>query len=149
MSSGIWQYARVDRVLPSGGFVLMVDPDPTGKSKPPAVGKRVMCQVKIGRSMKFHKRYWWMLNTIAEASGRWPTAKAAHEWVKWKLKMYRPEEVEHAKIIIEWDSTNFQSMGQAEFREFYDRAEQLLTEETGININDLRTDERRQFGGQP
>ena len=52
--------------------------------------------------------------------------------------MYRPVAVHDNLVILEWDATDFASMGQAEFKAFFDRAMTLIHDETGIEPESLR-----------
>ena len=131
-----WRTARVHREHPTSGILLHVPRD--SRSTLPSLDEDVLVQIRRPRNIKHHRLYWALINEVAESTGRWPSAEALHRWVKWKLEMYRPVAVKNELVVLEWESTDFASMGQDEFRTFFERAINTIAEETGIDPEALR-----------
>ena len=90
------------------------------------------------RNIKHHRKYWGLVRSIVEATGRWPSEIALHRWIKWELGYYQVVRVSHNEVVIEWDSIDFSSMDQLAFSSFYDLAIAAIAIETGIYIDDLK-----------
>ena len=97
----------------------------------------VFLRVRRPRNIKHHRKYWGMLASVVDATDRWPSTEAMHRWIKWELGMYTPVAVRDGYTVLEWDSTDFASMDQRAFGEFYDRAIAAVVFETGIDPEGL------------
>ena len=128
MSLVPWRHAQVRGIVEDDKVLLAVEGD--GKLKP---GDSCVIQIRKPRNPKHNSLYWCLLSNITESTGRWPTPEALHKWLKFELGMYTITEVNDGRIAIEWDSTDFMSMGQEEFRDFFERAVALICLETGID----------------
>lgn len=91
------------------------------------------------RSTLHNGMYWAQLGLIVKATDLFPTAEHMHRWVKFGLgyatNIIHPMTGEVLAKTV--DSTDFESMDQAEFNEFYKHAERLIAQELGINLADV------------
>lgn len=131
-----WRPARVHQEHPTSGILLHVPR--AADSTLPKKGTDVLVQIRQPRNIKHHRMYWAMVGAVVDATDRWPSSESLHRWIKWRLDMYRPVAVHDNLVILEWDATDFASMGQAEFKGFFDRAMTLIHDETGIEPESLR-----------
>lgn len=138
-----WRRARVLANDPSGKAVIELDAPGRGQSPLPAAGSTVMVEIRQPRNLRHHRKYWALLNKVVTATGRWPTAEACHRWVKWELRMFVPIAQKNGLMVIEWDSTDFNTMSQQKFGEFYERALNCIALETGIDAESLRAEAGR------
>lgn len=84
-------------------------------------GAEVMVTAKVPRNPKHHRLLFKMLQKVAE-SGAWDyDVDALLEWVKHRVGHVRVIEVA-GKRYVRTKSINFESMGQTEFRKFFERA---------------------------
>lgn len=100
-------------------------------------GDTVLVRIRRARNPRHHRLYWGMVRTVVEATGRWPSPEALHRWLKYELGLFTVVAVDRHKFIVEWDSTDFMSMGQDRFSEFFERAVVAICLETGIDPLDL------------
>ena len=104
----------------------------------PKAGADILVQIRQPRNVKHHRMYWSVLAAVVDATDRWPSSKALHRWLKWRLQMYQPVAVQKELVVLEWESTDFASMGQAEFKTFFDKALNAIHAETGIDPDALQ-----------
>ena len=127
-----WQHAVVQGTDDRGRAKLLVDPDPDNGWPDPHTS--IMVRIRRPRNPKHHRLYWGMLRQVVDATDQWPTPDALHKWIKYELSMYTMTAVdEEGLVVIEWESTDFMSMDQADFREFFDRTVACICIETGID----------------
>ena len=136
-----WRHAVVRKMLYSGNALIEVNADEDAKF--PAVGESFLVRVRKPRNPKHHRLYWGMLKHVVDATGRWPNAEALHKWIKYALDMYETVAVDSkaGKVIIEWQGTDFMSMGQDEFKAFFEQAVGAIALETGIDPLALESEE--------
>ena len=99
--------------------------------------ERFSVTIKTHRSLQQHRMYWGMLNSVVEATGRWPSTRALHQWLKYELGYYTPVEVEDGRVILEWDSTDFRSMGAEKFKRFLDLSIATIALEVGFDPTEI------------
>ena len=115
--------------LENGSATIVVQ---KGESPIPEPGTTYLVRIRRPRNPKHHRLYWGMVRHIVEATDRWPTETALHRWIKYELGLYTIQAVDHGKFIVEWDSTDFMSMDQARFSDYFDRAVIAICLECGI-----------------
>ena len=136
MKEGGWLNARVERRHEDGSIDVRVWP--LDDSQPlPKPEKHLLVKLRQARNPKHHRKYWALMGALAQASDRWQSAEDVHRWLKWELKMYTPVAVRDGYTVLEWESTDFASMDQRSFAEFYETALATIALETGINADAL------------
>ena len=100
-------------------------------------GDTFLVRIRRARNPKHHRLYWAMIRLTVDATDRWPSPQALHNWVKYELGLYTLTAVDQHKVIVEWDSTNFMSMDQDAFKDFFERAVAAIVLETGIDPLDF------------
>ena len=126
-----WQTARIESVDDRGRARIVVDPDPDHAW--PDTGTAFLVRVRRPRNPKHHRLYWGMLSQVVDATGRWSSRDALHKWIKYQLNLYTVTAFDGGRVIVEWDSTDYMSMDQADFREFFDQAVAAICIETGVD----------------
>ena len=92
-----------------------------------------LVQVRYPRNPKFHRLYWAALQSVVESTGAWLTKEQLHNWVKVELGFYETAEIAPGVVVTEWLSTNFWSMGERQFRNFFEHAMVAISLKTGID----------------
>ena len=138
-----WQPAKILKALPNGGVDIRVQaPRATAPALPKSGG--VLVQIKQGRSLAHHNKYWALLDQVVAATGKWPSTENCHLWIKVKLGMYEPVyfAVEDELIVYNFKSIDFARMGQKKFEQFYEQAMAALAIETGIDPEQIGKKQR-------
>ncbi len=103
-------------------------------------GEQVRCKIGRARNGKHHRLYWVLLTTVWENQEAFPTVEHLHRAVKIATGLY-DEYTIGCKTVIELRSTDFASMKQDEFSEYYDRVVRLICERVipGMSDEALKT----------
>lgn len=91
------------------------------------VGRTVKCEITQPRNLKFHRKFFALLNTVWAAAGDWPTPDAL--LIELKLKLGLIDEItvrETGEVVKILGSISFAAMDQTTFDAFYERAIQAL-----------------------
>ena len=87
------------------------------------------------RSQPHHRMYWWQLAQIVKATEAFATSEHMHKWAKITLGYVEPVLGPKGQVVgTSVDSTDFESMDQAQFRVYYERFTRLVAEEMGIDL---------------
>lgn len=124
-----WVPARKHGTLPDGRVLISV------RGNVPE-DRMFLVKVRRPRSVKHHRLYWGMLRAVCEVSegeDRWKTPVALHRWIKYQLGMYTIVAVDKGKSIVEWDSTDFYSMSQTAFEQFFEKAVKEIIDEIKVD----------------
>lgn len=98
------------------------------------VGARVRARVTMPRSKLRHRLYWSVLAEIVAATGeRWCDTEDLHESVKIALRMMRGVSLLGGGVRYVTRSTEWEKMGEDEFKIFFDKAMIIIQEDTGID----------------
>ena len=99
--------------------------------------ERFSVTIKTHRSLRQHRMYWGMLGQVVEATGRWASTRELHQWLKYELGYYTPTEVRDGRVVLEWDSTDFRSMGAEKFKRFLDLSIATIALEVGFDPTEI------------
>lgn len=103
---------------------------------PPAAGTNVLVRVRKPRSSQQHALYWVLLGRIAAGDDRWHNAENLHNWIKIKLGMYDAFPVGN-RTVVQIHSTDFATMDQDDFNQYFVQSVALLSEELGIDAMEI------------
>lgn len=101
-------------------------------------GEPIEITIKQRRSLPQLQAYWSMLSRIVEATDAFPSAERLHEALKMDLGYTTPLKTLSGDVFLVPDSVAFNKMSAPDFREYFKRAEKLLAEKFGIDIQELR-----------
>jgi hypothetical protein len=96
-------------------------------------GSEVEITIKHRRSPAKLKEYWWGLHKVIAAADDYPSAEHLHDAIKFALKMVTPVMTLTGKMIMVPDSVALAKMDDAEFSEFFKRAQRLVIERFGFD----------------
>jgi hypothetical protein len=91
-------------------------------------GSDLEVRIMQRRSLPQHRLYWAMLARVVENTDQWPSAEHLHEAIKYHLGYTQPLRTVDGRTVWRPDSTAFASMDAAEFRVFFDRAVEVISE---------------------
>lgn len=106
------------------------------------LGDVVRCDVIRPRSVKYHRRFFGMLNTVWQACGDWQTVDELLVELKFRAGLVDRQRVvdkatgEVLAEIIKPRSISFAAMSDDEFREFVDRCIKIICEEMVPGLDD-------------
>lgn len=118
------------------------------------LGDVVKCEIIRPRSVKYHRRFFGMLNTVWQACGDWQTVDELLTELKFRAGLVDKQRVidkatgEVLAEIIKPRSISFAAMSDDEFREFVDRCIAIICTEMVIGLDDhvLREEVLRAVG---
>ena len=93
-----------------------------GAVKKIKIGDEIFVEYKPKRNMKFHKKYWALLNAVIYNQEHYKTADNLHEVIKFKSGYYETIVPLDASPFMVTKSISFHSMDGEEFEEFYSTA---------------------------
>lgn len=94
-------------------------------------GYDIFCEYKPRRSMKFHKKYWALLNAVLINQEHYKSVDNIHESVKYRSGYYKTVIPLQGDPFIVTESIAFHSMDNAEFESFYNTAIDVCVELVG------------------
>ena len=87
------------------------------------------------RTLPLLRTYWMALHRVVKATDRWPTAEHLHDELKLICGFRRQVvDMETGEIAVVVDSIAFEAMDQAEFKNFFDRATDKLSDAVGYDV---------------
>ena len=95
------------------------------------IGYDIFAEYKPRRSMKFHKKYWALLNAVLINQEHYKTADNIHEAVKYRAGYYETIFTLGGDKFIKTRSIAFHSMDNMEFEAFYNTAIDVCVELVG------------------
>ena len=102
------------------------------------LGARVRVKITNPRSRPHHRKYWAILAGWVKATDAAYSADTLHTAIK--LKLGYTDQIKMAGVVKEVPkSIDFNSMDQAEFNEFYERAMELLARTGGFDPEEVLT----------
>ena len=122
-------------IAPDGRAMVLVSAHPDMAFPKP--GTHCLVKLRRPRNIKHNSLYWTLLKKVVLATGRWTTEEALHRWLKIKLGMYEIVGTADGKTLVTFDSTDFVSMAQDEFKAYFDYAIEVICVETGIDPETL------------
>lgn len=91
------------------------------------------------RSAPHNSMYRAQLSLIVKATDAYPTPDHMHKWIKQTLGYTEPILSPKGKVVgMTLDSVSFDKMDQAAFNVFYEKAAQLIAQEMGIDMAQVR-----------
>ena len=99
-----------------------------------AEGAVVEVSIKRRRSLPQLRMYWAMLKRVVEATDCHPSAAYLHDAIKLELGYMTPIKRLNGKIEYVLDSTAIAAMDANEFKNYFDRAVELLNRLTGTDV---------------
>lgn len=114
-------------------------------------GKIVLADVRKPRNIKFHRKFFAMLNLVWAATGQWQTVEHLLDDVKMAIGHFEKRQYTNCKTgeVFEYPrllSIAFQNMDDIEFSIFYERALVALCEMAGgIDAEYLRQEVLQQL----
>lgn len=109
-------------------------------------GKRLRLKVDKDRNGKFNSFYHVMLDLCVKAANRGPVETSIDllkKWVKENTGRYRIVKLPSGREVIDYDSTDFASMGEGEFHQFAQDTAILIRDKFAPYISD--SDEWREI----
>lgn len=106
------------------------------------LGDVVKCEVIRPRSVKYHRRFFGMLNTVWQACGDWQTVDELLVELKFRAGLVDRQQVidkatgEVLAEIIKPRSISFAAMSDDQFREFVDRCIKIICETMVPGLDD-------------
>lgn len=106
------------------------------------LGDVVKCEVIRPRSVKYHRRFFGMLNTVWQACGDWQTVDELLVELKFRAGLVDRQRVidkatgEVLAEIIKPRSISFAAMDDHEFREFVGRCIKIICEQMVPGLDD-------------
>ena len=106
------------------------------------LGDVVKCEVIRPRSVKYHRRFFGMLNTVWQACGDWQTVDELLVELKFRAGLVDKQRVidkgtgEVLAEIIKPRSISFAAMSDDEFRAFVDRCITIICEQMVPGLDD-------------
>lgn len=106
------------------------------------LGDVVKCEIIRPRSVKYHRRFFGMLNTVWQACGDWQTVDELLTELKFRAGLVDKQRVidkatgEVLAEIIKPRSISFAAMSDDEFREFVDRCIAIICTEMIPGLDD-------------
>lgn len=94
-------------------------------------GAIVEVSIKRRRSNPQNALYWATLAKVVAATDAYPSAESLHEAIKMALGYTMPVKTFDGKLMYLPDSTAFARMDAVQFKEFFERAMELLAKLTG------------------
>lgn len=91
-------------------------------------GVELEMTVKQLRSLPQLRLYWAILHKVNEATGKFASAEHLHDAIKAKLGYVRQIKLLSGVEVIATDSAAFAAMDAQQFKEFFDKAMQLIAE---------------------
>ena len=99
-------------------------------------GAIVEVTIKRRRSNPQNALYWATLAKVVQATGAYPSAEHLHDAIKMALGFTMPIKTFDGGLIYIPDSTAFGRMDAVQFKDFFDRAVELLNKLTGSDVLD-------------
>jgi len=97
-------------------------------------GYDIFAEYKPRRNMKFHKKYFALLNAVVIHQDHYKTVDNLHEAIKFKAGYYETIIPLEREAFLKTKSISFHSMNNQEFEEFYsvalDECIKLVSEES-------------------
>lgn len=118
-----------------GRVVIEVEPHETLVDPPK--GSNVLVLVHEARNIDHHRYYWGILSSVVNASDKWANKEQLHEWIKIRLGLYATGMNADGNVTLKFKSTNFAQMGESEFKDFVDRACNVMAEALGCDPGEL------------
>ncbi|WP_293857373.1 hypothetical protein [uncultured Alsobacter sp.] len=114
-------------------------------------GAKVNLRITAPRHGGRHRLYWATLQTVFETlpeGRRFPSVQALHDAIKIELGVVNYVATLSGEILVQPGSTSFDKMAEPEFREFLDRALELISTELmpGVNPDDIRRETAARYG---
>jgi hypothetical protein len=97
------------------------------------VGSNIYCEFKPRRNMKFHKKYWALLNAVLINQEHFKTVDNIHEAVKYRAGYYETIFTFNGESFIKTKSISFHTLDNMEFESFYNTAIDVCVELVGDN----------------
>jgi hypothetical protein len=97
-------------------------------------GAIVEVTIKRRRSNPQNALYWATLAKVVAATDAYPTAESLHEAIKMALGYTMPVRTFDGQLMYLPDSTAFGRMDAVQYKQFFDRAIELLNKLTGSDV---------------
>ena len=96
-----------------------------------AVGEVVRFKWSNRRSVKYHNKWWAMVRTVCDASGRWPSAEVLHDLVCIAIGHCDTYLMASGALYYKPRTISFAGMDDSEFHAFFNRGLDALCELAG------------------
>lgn len=100
-------------------------------------GKGVLVLIKQPRNIDLLKRYWSILHVAVDTCDAFDDPEDADHWCRVNVPWMRHEYVVGERVYIRVKSIAVEEMPEDEFRKFYGRSMELLSEKIGEDIEVL------------
>jgi len=97
------------------------------------IGEHVFMEYKPRRNMKFHKKYWALLNAVIHNQQHYKNSSNLHESVKYRAGYFETMIPLKGEPFVKTKSIAFHSMDGNEFDKFYSVAIDVCVELVGDN----------------
>lgn len=108
-------------------------------------GTSVLCEATVPRNVQHHKLAFTLFRTVWENTDRWDTADHFRRWLLCQTGNCDTVPLSDGTVMAIPHSMSFQAMGNDEFRDFWNRALDVIIQDVipGANREDL---EREVYG---
>lgn len=101
-------------------------------------GADVRATIRKPRSLPDHRHYWVCLSAVVDGCNTgFAKAEHLHDAVLFELGYVRPFRLLNGVTLFTRDSTAFDRMDQAQFREFKERAAAVIAERFGVDMFEM------------
>ena len=111
--------------------LVPIDDDSVKAISKISIGIDIFCEYKPRRNMKFHKKYFALLNAVLLNQEHFKTVDNIHEAVKYRAGHYETIIPLIGEPFIKTKSISFHSMDNQEFELFYNTAIDVCVELVG------------------
>jgi len=111
--------------------LVPIDDDSVEAIRKVALGSQIFCEYKPRRNMKFHKKYFALLNAVILNQNKFKTVDNLHEIVKYRSGYYDTFLGSNDEKFIKTKSISFHTMDNLEFEKFYSVAIDVCAELVG------------------
>ncbi|ABS68906.1 hypothetical protein Xaut_3678 [Xanthobacter versatilis] len=102
-------------------------------------GVTLRAELTEPRSGGVNRLYWSVLSAVCAATGKWSSSEVLHHALKMHLGYFESYASVHGEVDTRAQSTAFDRMDAAKFREYFDAAMLTITTEIlpGLTVEDI------------
>jgi len=108
-----------------------IDDESVKAIKKLSLGTEIFCEFKPRRNMKFHKKYFALLNAVLINQEHYKSVDNIHEAVKYRAGYYETIISLYGDSFIKTKSISFHTLDNNEFEDFYNIAIDVCVELVG------------------
>lgn len=109
-----------------GKTLVPADEESEAALQPIAQGEAILVQLKRERNLRFHKKYWALIDLIFRNQEKFPTKNHMHVAVKLAAGWFDPYVMLDGTTVYVPRSIAFSAMDESEFTQFYGEAVEAI-----------------------